>query len=130
LFIIGTGGGAGSVYVQYASINVLRAGIWDGTSTLQATATLSTSGNLDICAQFDALTTAPRCRLDVGSGFGSWSSTGVGFTSFASASTLQMGTGSDAATGVAAGSCINSGIRRLIIASGARTLAQMRGHAV
>lgn len=104
----------------------LRAAILDASTTaLTADQTLPATDLYDFCAQFVNLTTAPKCRLDIGSGFGSYSSTGTGFTAFGN-TTMLLGTLSTTLTGVGADTCMNSGLRKLIIAPGARTLAEMR----
>lgn len=119
--------GNGLIYVNRpASSASLRAGILDGAAASQtADQTLPSTDVYDFCAQFADLTTAPKCRLDIGSGFGAYSSTGTGFSVFGD-TTMLIGTPSTATTGASA-TGMNSGLRKLIIAPGARTLAEMRG---
>jgi len=51
----------------------VEAALHDGTTATSVSASIPAGQDLAFCAQFDLLTSAPRCRLDVGSGFGSWS---------------------------------------------------------
>lgn len=124
-FAIGLG--ASSSYISVLRANSsYRAMLYDSAATLKTADLTATGGDTvsDLCAQFDALTTAPRCRLDIGdgNGFGSWTSTGVGFTSWGN-TTMGIGTSSSSTSG---GAC-DSGVRKLIIAPGLRTLSEMQG---
>lgn len=119
--------GAGALYVsRITGASTLRAAILDAaTTTLTADQTAPTSDIYDFCAQFVNLPTAPKCRLDVGGGFGAYSAIGAGFSAF-SDSTMLIGTGSTSTTGASAVG-MNFGLRKLIIAPGLRTLAELRG---
>lgn len=102
----------------------LRAALYDAANVgLLADVVMPSTSVLEVVAQFVDLTTAPRCRLDTGSGFSAYTAIGTGFASW-TANTLQVGnvTGSTNDTGA-----LNSSLRKLIIAPGARTLAEMRG---
>lgn len=123
---IGTVGSNSEIYiVRTAGSNTIRAAVLDAASvTLSADQSTPATDAFEFCAQFDALTTAPRVRLDVGASFGAWSSTGTGFSAFSNSSML-LGAAGTGTTGY-----MNGGLRRLVIASGARTLAEMQGLAV
>ena len=87
-------------------------------ATKGAVAAFPAGSTLEACVQYDACDTAPRVRLDVGSGFGSWSATGSAFTTWGGAAILNLGT--------LAGNCWDGGIEQLMIARGAFTLAEMQ----
>jgi hypothetical protein len=72
------------------------------------------------------MTTAPRCRINAGAGFSAYTTAGTAITSWAT-STLLIGSSSPSSTGTDA---LNSGVRRIIIAPGQRSLADMQGLAV
>lgn len=94
----------------------------NGTTPTFATRAMPASGEmLEFCAQYDAVTTGARVRLDVGAGFSAYSGTTGGITAWGS-STLRIGHLNTVPVSV-----LDSGIRRLLIAPGARTLAEMRG---
>lgn len=76
---------------------------------------------IEICAQFQDLDSGPSVRLDVGSGFGSWSSAGTAFTSWDS---TTVGIGGDPTSSTLR---CGTGIRRIAIAAGLRTLSELRG---
>lgn len=125
-FTIGIGGGAAS-YISVLRVNSsYRAMLYDAAGTLKNVDVAATGGDTvsDLCAQFDALTTAPRVRLDIGdgAGFSAWTTTGVGFSTW---TTTSMGIGTSSSS-TAGGAC-DAGIRKLILAPGARTLDEMRG---
>lgn len=80
--------------------------------------TIPATTQFDVCAQWTALGTAGKCRVDVGAGFSAYSSTVAAISAWDSA-TLLIGAESTTAIG--------AGIRKILIASGARTLAQMQG---
>lgn len=128
---IGTAGTNSELYVvRTAGANTIRAAILDASSaTLSADQSAPATDAFEFCAQFDALTTAPRVRLDAGSSFGAWSSTGTGFSAFSTTGML-LGTATSTTTGATATHCMNAGLRKLLIASGARTLAEMQGLSV
>lgn len=76
---------------------------------------------MDLCAQFTSITTGPKTRLDVGSGFGSYSSAASAIAQWESTTTYL---GGDATTAPGAQ------IRKAIIAPGLRTLSEMKGLSV
>jgi hypothetical protein len=96
----------------------------DGTTQVGASGNLGSETVVECCAQYATVATGGTVRLDVGSGFGSPSSATGPITAWNGA-TMAV------AMQDAAGSTpLDGGLRRLIIAAGARTLAQMRGLAV
>jgi hypothetical protein len=121
----GTGGGGSSVSLSVDPVNLTAyVTLLDAVpAAASVAAALPASGVFDVCAQLDGVLTAPRVRIDIGSGFGSYSSTVAAITAWNNA-TLAIGSQNGAS------SALDSGIRRLVIASGARTLAEMRGLAV
>jgi len=124
LFWLGTGGGPGAVDVRRFG-NLLRISVTDGANVTQTVdVAMPTTSVLEFAAQFTALTTAPAGRIDTGSGFSASTTAGTGFAVWF-ANSLWFGTGSAPPTDDT--SSLNSGIRKLIIAPGARTLAEMRG---
>lgn len=124
LFWLGTGGGAGAVYVTRFG-GLLRIAVTDGlNATRNIDVTMPTTSVLEFVAQFTDLTTAPSGRIDTGSGFSAAITAGVGFASWF-ATSLWIGNGSTPPTDDT--SALNSGLRKLIIAPGPRTLAEMRG---
>lgn len=106
-------------YLYYDPINQqIRSALTVGGAGVTAVQSIPATGMLDICAQYTALQTAGKSRLDVGSGFSAYSSTSTAFTAWTS-TTFNIGfEGAQSMFG---------GIRKLVIASGARTLTQMRG---
>ena len=124
-FYLGNGG-AGTLNVRNLSGN-LQVEV-TGSGNVSASRTMPTTSVLEFCAQLGQVDSAPRVRIDSGNGAGftAWSSTTSVFTSW-SVPTLYIGSGSTVANDTSA---INSGIRRLVIAPGARTLAEMQGLAV
>ncbi len=98
---------------QRVNASVMQAG-----SGFVAFQTVPATAFFDVCAQWTGFPSAPKCRVDVGSGFSSYSSTVAALSAWDS-NTLLIGSESSAA--------IDAGIRKILIASGARTLAQMRG---
>jgi hypothetical protein len=92
----------------------------DGTTTVTASASIPAGGALDLCAQFSGVTTAGTVRLDVGAGFGSTSSAVTAIAAWGNP-TLFVGSWSSNAENM------DAGLRRLIVAPGARTLASLRG---
>lgn len=92
----------------------------DGTTTVTASAAIPAGGALDICAQFMNVTSGGSVRLDVGAGFGSASSAVTAISAWSTA-TVYVGSWS------AATENMDAGLRRLIVAPGARTLSGLRG---
>lgn len=115
--------GKGVFHVYYnpvASMSVV-AEVADLSTSAGASATLPGTAMLDICAQFRNLRTGAQVRLDVGGGFGSWSSAGPVLTGWDSP---NVGLGViPGLTTVAA----DSGIRRALMAPGLRALAELAG---
>lgn len=124
VYLCNLGGGAQAGYQLYYNLNgqVMTAALTDGTTSRSATAALPAGAVIEVCAKFQNVTTGGTVSLDVGSGYGS-ASTATGAISAWGSSTFQLG---NAGTLTQA----DCGIRRLLIASGARTMAQMRGLAV
>lgn len=114
----------------YAIVSSTGVGVTlsDGTTQVgPAAQALTASTWYDIAVQMrHATTTGAQAALDVGNGFGAFSSATGTFSAWG-ANTLWIGTVSDGSGPVYQ---IDSGIRRLTIASGLRTLDQMRGLAV
>lgn len=124
MFYLGGGGGAGVGYVTRFS-GLLRIALTDGSNvTRTVDVPMPSTSVLEFVAQFNDLTTAPTARIDTGSGFSASTTAGAGFASWY-LNSLWIGTGSVPPTNDT--SSLNSGLRRLIIAPGARTLAEMRG---
>lgn len=120
LFSLGSSGAIfEGKYDQNAAL--LYATISNGTTAVSATAALPAGQMLEFCAQFDAVTTGARVRLDVGASFGAYSSA-TGAVSAWGSSTFRIGHLNSAPV-----STLDSGIRKLILAPGARTMAEMRG---
>lgn len=107
--------------IRYSDIaGNIEALLDDGTTTVTALDAIPAGGFVDICAQFTNVTSAGKVRLDVGAGFGSYSATVTPISAWASA-TLYLGSWSSGAENM------DAGLRRLIIAPGARTLASLKG---
>lgn len=99
----------------------MRSTIVQAGSGVVASQSIPATPFMDICAQFRNITTGPQTRLDVGSGFGSYSSAASAISSWENTTTYL---GGDAT--VAPG----AQIRKAIIAPGLRTLTEMKGLAV
>lgn len=104
-----------------AASRTLQAEVYDGTTQQQATVAVpaGTGGFLEVAVQFADLLTAPRCRLDVGAGFGSYSSTVTAFASLTA--TTVVG---DAAW--SAGNKLFGGLSAFVDVAGLRTLAELQ----
>lgn len=92
----------------------------DGTTSVTASAAIPAGGFIDVCAEYVNVTSAGKVRLDVGAGFGSYSSTVTAISAWA-ASTVYIGQWSTGTENM------DAGLRRLIVAPGARTLAALKG---
>lgn len=103
----------------------ISAALHDGTTQVGATATLPTTAVIDACVQYNSVATGGKVRVDVGSGFGAYSSS-TGAISAWSDDELVIGAG-ELTTGVTPNYHMDGGLRKLLIAPGARTLAEMRG---
>jgi hypothetical protein len=118
-------GSSGAVFEGYWSqtASLWYAAISNGTTAVSATRAMPSGSMLEFCAQFDAVTTGARVRLDIGdgAGFSAYSSATGGVSAWGS-STFRVGHLNSAPV-----SALDSGIRKLVIAPGARTLAEMRG---
>ncbi len=103
-----------------AAARTITSAVQSNAGTLRSvSASIPSTSFIDIVAQFKSPTTGAVTNLDVGSGPGADSTaTGV-FT--AMGTTLYIGSISSG------GNELDGGIRKLLIASGARTLAEMRG---
>lgn len=122
LFSLGSISSGASFYAVITASG-LGANITDGTTSVGATGTLTASQWYDAAMQFNNVTTAARVRVDVGAGFGAYSSASGPITTWGS-STLRIGNVEDSG---GPNYNLDGGIRKLIIAPGARTLAEMRG---
>ena len=114
---------SGASFYAVITASGLGANITDGTTSVGATGTLTASQWYDAAMQFNNVTTAARVRVDVGAGFGAYSSASGPITTWGS-STLRIGNVEDSG---GPNYNLDGGIRKLIIAPGARTLAEMRG---
>lgn len=126
-YIAGCYGGAGAgFFVNYiGSARTVQAQLIDDTDTgVTASASIPATDFFDFAAKFSNVGTAGVVRIDVGSGYGTASATGGACASTWSASTMQIGHFNSVSY------ALDAGLRRLLIASGARTLAEMRGLAV
>lgn len=109
----------GRWWMEYDPANTrINAGLSQAGAGFTSFQTVPASGPFDFVAQFTGMLTAGKSRVDVGGGFSSYSST-VNPISQWQANTLNVG--------FEGTSAIDAGIRKLIIAPGARTLAEMRG---
>lgn len=126
-FTIGGGGASeGQCYVSRNSANLRVAVIDSGATTRNVDVAMPSTSVIEFAAQFRNLLTAPDCRIDTGSGFSAYSATGTGPITWPTTN-LFVGIANTTATD---SSALNSGLRRLVIAAGARTLSEMRGLAV
>jgi hypothetical protein len=118
-------GSTGAFALDFLSTSrVLEVLLEGNSSSVSQTAAVPATEFVDVCAQFVDVATAGKVRIDAGGGFGSYSGTlSSPITAWAS-DTMYVGS-NPSGTAVA-----DTGVRRLIIASGARTLSQMRGLAV
>lgn len=107
-FQVYTGGASHRIYTQISQ---------GASAEVVFQATPGTSA-IEFCVQYADLTTAPRSRVDVGGGFGSWTATVPAISTWVS-STIHLG-------GLTSRR-IDAGFRRLVIAAGQRTLAELRG---
>lgn len=96
----------------------IRSAVGQAGSGQTAPASIPATAAIDVCAQFVDLTTAPRTRIDVGGGFSAYSSTVAAMSAWDDTTVFLGGDTSGTA---------GAGIRKAVIASGARTLAEMRG---
>lgn len=120
-YIFSTANSGAAIDMYYTmSSNLLTAQLTDGTTPRTVTASVPNAAMFDVCVQYQNVLTGGTVRMDTGSGFGSTSSA-TGAISAWGGSTLRIGAQSGA------GTAWDSGIRKLIIAPGARTLAEMRG---
>lgn len=113
LYALNIGGGNGQVAV-YADDATRVMGVLLDAATTDAQATQSIpAGAIEVCAQVRNITTGGDVRLDVGSGFGSYSSAASAFSAWASnVATVGSGWG--------------GGIHKLLVARGLFTLAEMQ----
>lgn len=102
----------------------LWATLHDGTTGGTQTANLTSGEVLDFAIKYTNVRTGGTVYLDVGSGYGAGVSGPAGITAWTGA-TMALG-----AIDAIGNSPLTGGLRRLIIAPGARTLSQMRGLAV
>lgn len=118
---LGPTGSAGAWYIDFLdTARSVEAAIEGASATQAVTQSIPNPSMFDICAQFQNVATAATVRLDVGSGFGSVSSS-AGAVSAWAGSTLYLGNTS------AGNLASDTGIRRIVIAPGARTLAELKG---
>lgn len=124
MFSLGSLNTAASFCTVLRNSSNLRVAVYDATPTIRnVDVTMPSSSVIEFAAQFVDLTTGPRCRIDTGSGYSAYSATGTPFTAWGS-NNLSIGTSTGTTDDTYA---LNSGIRRLLIAPGARTLAEMQG---
>jgi hypothetical protein len=102
----------------------LWATLHDGTTAATQTANLTAGDVLDFAVKYTGVQTGGTVYLDVGSGYGAGISGPAGISAWAG-TTMALG-----AIDAVGNSPLTGGLRRLIIAPGARTLSQMRGLAV
>lgn len=115
----------GAFYIYYnplATLSVVSV-IRDFPTATSQSADFPSGGALNMAVQYRNLTTAAQTRIDTGSGYGSWSSTGPALTSWDS---NTIGVGVLPTTSVAC----DAGVRRVLIAPGLRTLAELQGVAL
>lgn len=111
--------------IEYDSVNNRVSSVLaQGGAGVSSFRTIPSSELFEVCAQFDNPATGGVTRTDVGAGFSSDSSACAAISAWDS-STVHVGMTNSAPT-----SATDAGIRRVIIAPGLRTLAQMRGLAV
>jgi hypothetical protein len=99
----------------------LTAILHDGTTQVGASANMPTTDLIDCCCQFNSVRTAGKVRIDVGGGFGSYSSATGPISAWQG---TQMAIG---AQDILGSTPADAGLRKVILATGALTLAQMRG---
>ncbi|RTL04209.1 MAG: hypothetical protein EKK62_16845 [Acidimicrobiia bacterium] len=122
VFGLGNSASGANFYAVITSSGI-GANITDGSTSVGATTALTAATWYDVAIQYNNVTSAARVRIDTGSGFGSYSSASGGITAWNS-STLRIAHLED---GGGAGYQLDGGIRKLVIAPGARTLAEMQG---
>jgi len=118
IFTLGSGSVRASLYGAQAARN-LTAEVDSGSNPQGVTQAIPGGATLDLCAQFADVLTAAKVRLDVGSGFGSYSSvTGA----------IPVFTGNLLGLGCAAHASSTAGapILKLLLCRGAFTLAEMQ----
>ncbi len=107
--------------LQYEGVSgTITAYLNDGSTSVTATAAIPSTGFYDLCVQYTDVLTAGKVRVDVGAGFGSYSSTVTAISAWAS-STLYLGQAQSGTEN------LDAGIRKLIVAPGAHTLSALRG---
>lgn len=124
-YLLRLAGSSGAEFSLFYDLNgaVLSTQLSDGTTTRTATASLPAGDAIDVCAQFQNILTGGTVRMDVGSGFGSTSSATGAFSAWGANASLRIG---HANTSPALTNA-DTGIRKILMAPGARTLAQMAG---
>jgi hypothetical protein len=123
---LGTGAGAGfRLQFSGATPPLIGALLTDTSGTaVSAYTSIPASQVIDVAAKFTNVVAGGYVQVDTGSGYGSASSTAGVVSGSWSNSTLVIGAFDTVSN------AMDCGIRRLIIAPGARTLSQMRGLAV
>lgn len=116
----------GASFYLFLLASGITATVTDGTTAQQVTGALTAGQFYDVAVQFNNVRSAARVRIDTGAGFGAYSTATGPITSWPSTS-FKIGHLED---GGGPGYQLDGGIRRLIIAPGARTLAEMQGLAV
>jgi hypothetical protein len=114
-----TTGNRWGVRYEGASGNIV-AYLHDGGTSASASVAVPSTGFFDLCVQYTDVATGGKCRVDVGAGFGSYSSSVNAISSWA-VSTLYVGQWASGTENM------DAGIRKLIIAPGAHTLSALRG---
>jgi hypothetical protein len=126
LFFRGDGTGNGAIYAQFnaGSPSTVGVVITDSTgSAATAGQTLPDVSVQDIAIQCKDFATQPACRVDCGAGFGSWSVQVILPVAAFSSDTLSLGRVSPTADATE----LNAGLRKVLIAPGLRTIAELRG---
>lgn len=120
IYSFGNGATSSIAAVFDQGTRTVRPYVYDAAGTADAvSAALPASGVFEFAAQYRNFATAPAVRVDVGSGFGSWSvATLVPFSSFSAGARFgQRVTGEH----------LEAGLRRLVVSPGLKTLAEMQG---
>lgn len=100
----------------------IGAQLYDGTTAVTVTPAAPAGDPIEVCAQFTGITTGGKVRLDVGSGFGAYSGLTGPISAFGAVNTLAIGDGAHAA-----GVGLATGLRRVLVLPGERSMAECRG---
>lgn len=122
LFCLGNSASGAGIYASLTASG-LSATITDGTTPVSQTAALTAGALADVAIHYNNVRSGARVRIDTGGGYGSFSSASGAISAWAS-TTLRLAHAEDGG-GVAYQ--LDSGLVRLTIAAGARTLAELQG---